>query len=306
MPRKNPRLGFNATSSPPGVDSTATAGEALAPAEAVAQEEAYQETLAEDTERAHAARSLRSFQAHAAVPRTITDNVSPRSRTRFKDASEVRAASNYSRRTLSRDRNTAFAESSAARSRSLAGLRDEGRRAAKVGELNEALRVAGGDPDGLPSNLRSRQEDIDRTIRTAETANTREHTVYVAADMSGLPGDTPDEKIASARTLIEDSQGAYPVNGYMFGAHDMSEAVNEDNPSELVMEVKTASGVYLGNSDGGIHNTTHLVGRNRYLKPVGIQEGVPYERPDGTRGTRTVIQMVDVTPDVWDAVHAND
>ena len=140
----------------------------------------------------------------------------------------------------------------------------------------------------------------------AERANTREHTVYVAADMSGLPGDTPQQKVATARRMVDAGTGAYAVQGYMVGSLDMGEAVNEGNDAEIVLEVKTCSGVYLGNSDGSTRDATHLVGRNRYLMPYAVQEGVPYLRSDGTTGTRTVIQMQDVTPDIWASAHATD
>ena len=193
-----------------------------------------------------------------------------------------------------------------ARSKSLAALRDEGSREITIGMLNTHLRHADGDSRRMPKNLQRRQQDIDLTIRVAERANTREHTVYVAADLTGMPGKTPRQKIAKARKMIQQDKGAYAVQGYMVGSLDMGEAVNEGNDAEIVLEVKTCSGIYLGNSDGSTRDVTHMVGRNRYLMPYAVQEGVPYLRSDGTTGTRTVIQMQDVTPDIWASVRAAD
>ena len=79
MPRTMPRLGLNATSE----QAQETAAEAL-DAQAVAKETAaYQGNLAIDTAAAQST-SRRSFEAHALIPRTITDNVSPRTRSTFK------------------------------------------------------------------------------------------------------------------------------------------------------------------------------------------------------------------------------
>ena len=70
MPRTMPRLGLNATSE----QAQETAAEAL-DAQAVAKETAaYQGNLAIDTAAAQST-SRRSFEAHALIPRTITDNV---------------------------------------------------------------------------------------------------------------------------------------------------------------------------------------------------------------------------------------
>lgn len=186
-----------------------------------------------------------------------------------------------------------------ARSKSLAALRDEGSRETTIGMLNTHLRHAHGDPRRMPKNLQRRQQDIDLTIRVAERANTREHTVYVAADLTGMPGKTPRQKIAKARKMIQRAEDAYAVQGYMVGSLDMGEVVSKDNDSEVIMEIKTAAGVYLGGSDSKGSDATHLISRNRYLLPVSVQENVPYRRADGTTATRTVIQMQDVTPDVW-------
>ena len=101
--------------------------------------------------------------------------------------------------------------------------------------------------------------------------------------------------------MIQQDEGAYAVQGYMVGSLDMGEVVSEDNDSEVIMEIKTAAGVYLGGSDSKGSDATHLISRNRYLLPVSVQENVPYRRADGTTATRTVIQMQDVTPDVWAA-----
>ena len=163
---------------------------------------AYQGNLAIDTAAAQST-SRRSFEAHALIPRTITDNVSPRTRSSFKEAHQVRSASGYSRRARSADRNRTFERASMARSKSLAALRDEGSREITIGMLNTHLRHADGDSRRMPKNLQRRQQDIDLTIRVAERANTREHTVYVAADLTGMPGKTPRQKIAKARKMIQ-------------------------------------------------------------------------------------------------------
>ena len=61
------------------------------------------------------------------------------------------------------------------------------------------------------------------------------------------------------------------------------------------MEIRTKSGAYLGTSDT-TPDASHLVGRGRVLRPVSVHE-VSYVKPDNTRGTRTVVQMDDVTPE---------
>lgn len=294
--RKTPRLSFNATAPTSGQDTAATI---LPTGEANAELDAARQAVEADTALAQGAARRSSFLAHAQIVPTDTSNVNPRTRSRFAGPTQVRRLSDFKRRQYSAERNRVFDAASAARSYSMDTLRDDARREARLSRLNETLRRSHGDQRRLASNLRSRQVDIDRTIRTAEAGNTREHTVYVATDINQLPGDTSSERLAALRDQIENNDGHYVVNGYMVGSHDMSEAVHDGRSNEIVLEIKTSSGAYLGNSDGQDKDATHILGRNRHLLPVSIQEDVPYERADGTQGRRTIVQMQDVTPDIW-------
>ena len=62
-----------------------------------------------------------------------------------------------------------------------------------------------------------------------------------------------------------------------------------------VFELQTRRGAYLGQSDKK-DNTQHLLPRGLEFEVVGVQEA-SYRSPDGTTGTRMVVQLRDVTPE---------
>ena len=60
-----------------------------------------------------------------------------------------------------------------------------------------------------------------------------------------------------------------------------------------VFEISTRRGQYVGQSDS-LDNTAHLLPRGMRLQVVGTHEAT-YQAPDGTTGSRMVIQLRDIT-----------
>ena len=62
-----------------------------------------------------------------------------------------------------------------------------------------------------------------------------------------------------------------------------------------VFEISTRRGVYLGHSDSQ-DNTAHLLPRGMAFEVIGTHEAT-WRAPDGTSGTRVVVQLRDITPE---------
>lgn len=147
--------------------------------------------------------------------------------------------------------------------------------------------------------LARRAREIDRAIRTGEQESDRTHIVYTNVLVPpGAPTGGP-ELTEWTRTHL---QPGHPIafDGYTIGAHTLHEVSNpagEEHPS-IVYEIRTRRGLYLGNDERS-DRTTHLLPRAHRGRVVGVHQA-RYQRPDGTRGTRTVVQVEDIdltTPD---------
>lgn len=164
--------------------------------------------------------------------------------------------------------------------------------------VNNALHQVVGMRSELPPGVRRRVSEIDRSIQDYEAQNPRQHIIYATLR---APSDTKGSRDAVQRELSLMSQrpeseepnqeNSLTFDGYIPSTHSMGNIPDGD---DIVMEIRTRSGAYLGSSDT-TPNADHLVGRGRVLRPVGVQT-VEYVKPDGTRGSRRVVQMDDITP----------
>ena len=163
-------------------------------------------------------------------------------------------------------------------------------------ETNNALSDVAGDVDQLDEDTRQHIARLDSALRTYEAHNDRGHVVYANLRMptyinsSNLTGFcrntfTPGATIAFDR--------------YTHTTHQLHETSRTISPAELdrtaVFEIQTRRGAYLGGSDSR-DDTGHLLPRSMRLEVIGTYDA-RYQRPDGTRGTRTVVQLRDVTPE---------
>lgn len=238
--------------------------------------------------------SEREADARREVPRTITDAANPR-----KD--RALPPPDAERRMLSSNMQKALNKQKVAWSNDLPKTRHAAvTRTVSSQKSLEGVNSALHDSVGVRSELRPatqrRVRELDRSIQDYERGNDRQHVVY---SVLKSPKDHGNSRNALRRSLErmsndpdDDNPRSLTFDGYIPATHSLGNVPEGD---DIVMEVRTRSGAYLGSSDT-TPNSDHIVGRGRVLRPVGVHE-VTYVRPDGSNGTRTVVQMDDVTPD---------
>lgn len=156
--------------------------------------------------------------------------------------------------------------------------------------LNNALSDAAGDVQELPDAYRTAVQRTDRAIAQYEHANTRGHVVYANLEM-------PDAVPAghTLRVLREYFQPGTVISFDRFtgAAHQLHEIEPAHDPGGVpAFEIQTRRGIYLGRSRSA-DDTTHVLPRGLRTSVVSVHEAA-YLRPDGTRGTRPVIQLIDL------------
>lgn len=160
-------------------------------------------------------------------------------------------------------------------------------------ELN---RVVGMRSELRPATQR-RVREIDRAIQSFEATNEREHIVYAVLKAPKEHGNSRNALVRRLEALSGDEEATVSFDSYIPASHSLGTL--NDGP-DIVMEIRTKSGAYLGTSDT-TPDASHIIGRGRVLRPVGVHEA-SYVKPDGTRGSRLVVQMDDVTPNPGDNV----
>lgn len=153
-----------------------------------------------------------------------------------------------------------------------------------------ALTDVTGDAQLLEERDRVQVQRIDRAIQAAERLNDRGHVVYCAVS---LPHASPSE----AKNLPEELQpGAYiEFDRFTMTTHAVHELEEVIGEQEVIFEMETARGMYLGQSDGG-DDTAHLLPRGMRWEVVGAHDG-RYRRVDGTYGRCRIVQLRDTGED---------
>jgi hypothetical protein len=162
--------------------------------------------------------------------------------------------------------------------------------------LNDALSASAGDIQALPEKDQETLRRVDRAIQGYERANDRGHVIFTNVVMPYHVNHTSLEPYADAHFLPGD---VVEFDRYTVGSHQLHEttryAGRQATERVVAFEISTRRGHYLGRSDS-MDNTTHLLPRGMQLEVVGTQK-VTWRAPDGTTGTRVVVQLRDVTPD---------
>lgn len=161
-------------------------------------------------------------------------------------------------------------------------------------KVNDRLSDEVGDVQALPEQDQQRVRRVDRAIKAYERHNDRGHVVYTNVQM-------PDHiNHSNARAYLD---GIYEpgqvleFDRYTAATHQLHETsgyLSDRSGRVVVMEMQTRRGAYLGQSDKK-DNTGHLLPRGMRFEYVGVHEAT-YQSPDGTTGTRTVVQLRDITP----------
>lgn len=161
-------------------------------------------------------------------------------------------------------------------------------------DLNDQLSQNTGDVQALSEKDQEQVRRVDRAIQSYEQHNDRGHVLYNNVRMpyyinhQNLPGFlrnnfTPGDRVAFDRFTHSTHQ-----------LHETAGHVHDPDGRVAVLELQTRRGAYLGQSDKK-DNTQHLLPRGMEFEVVGVQEA-HYRTPDGSTGTRMVVQLRDVTP----------
>lgn len=157
-------------------------------------------------------------------------------------------------------------------------------------DTNEELSNVAGDAVMLDDARRKQVQRVDRAIQAYERESGRGHVVYVAVTM---PDPVTDER-GLPSTLTPGS--VVSIDRFTACAHSLHELDARAGPNDVVLEIETTRGMYLGYSDS-LDDTTHLLPRGLVLR-VGTAHLAPYEKPSAGIGERVVVQMRDyATPD---------
>lgn len=262
--------------------------------------EREREDIREDARTAAAAlrenMSKRTAEARSEVPGTRTESINPRKNRSLPSPSTERQMLSSNRKKEYNKTKRGWVEQMP-KSHYHAMKRTMANRQMLEG-VNRELNGVVGMRSELPPATQRRVKEIDRSIQAFESTNEREHIVYTTLRS---PKEHGNSRNALRRRLenMTESQGqgdgensTITFDSYIPASHSIGTL--KDSP-DIVMEVRTKSGAYLGTSDT-TPDASHLVGRGRVLRPVSVHEA-SFMKPDGTRGTRTVVQMDDVTPD---------
>ncbi|MCS4255967.1 hypothetical protein M2405_004270 [Rhodococcus erythropolis] len=159
---------------------------------------------------------------------------------------------------------------------------------AKWSTIGSALTSARGDAQGLDERTRSQVQRIDRAIQTAERGNDRGHVVYCAVS---VPHSLPEQPANLPSALQPGSRIEF--DRYTMSTHAIHELDPVVGDREVIFEMETPRGMYLGGSDS-VDDTSHLLPRGMRWQVVSSHEG-RYQRPDGSLGRRNIIQLRDIT-----------
>ncbi|MBM4570252.1 hypothetical protein GS489_07480 [Rhodococcus hoagii] len=153
--------------------------------------------------------------------------------------------------------------------------------------VGEALTHVGGDAQLLDERMRARVQRIDRAIQTAEKENDRGHVVYCAVS---LPDGTPEEPKHLPSTLQDGARIEF--DRFTMTTHAVHELEAVIGEQEVIFEMETTRGMYLGRSDS-VDDTAHLLPRGIQWDVIGAHEG-RYQRPDGTLSRCRIVQLREV------------
>lgn len=161
--------------------------------------------------------------------------------------------------------------------------------------LNDQLSQHTGDVQALGQADQERVRRIDRSIQAYERRNDRGHLIYSNVTLpyyinhGNLRGFLQNNFRPGDRVAFD----RYTVGTHQL--HETSGYLEDPDGRVVVFEMQTRRGAYLGQSDK-VDNTGHLLPRGMEFEVVGVEEA-SYRAPDGSTGTRMVVQLRDVTPD---------
>lgn len=160
--------------------------------------------------------------------------------------------------------------------------------------INDALSDAAGDIDSLPERDRLTARRLDRAIQACERKTGRGHVVYANV---GMPASINRSNLSQYVVRQYQAGDEVAFDRYTGTAHSLHEVTPTNDPAGrvAVFEIQTRRGLYLGKSEGS-DNTEHLLPRGMQFRVVATHQATYISR-SGQRGSRTVIQLQDITPE---------
>lgn len=160
--------------------------------------------------------------------------------------------------------------------------------------INDALSEATGDVEALPDKDQEFTRRVDRSIQSYERRNDRGHVVYANVRLPHYINRSNRAGFLANTLAVGDTVA---LDRYTVGSHQLHETAAHlaDTGNTVVLEIQTRRGAYLGHS-ARKDATAHLLPRGLHLQIAGVHE-VTYTDRAGGRGTRTVIQLRDITPE---------
>lgn len=227
--------------------------------------------------------------ARREVPRTRLDSANPKMARALPSKGTVRKSlSSRRKKDLNATKTNWRSNLPGTRARVVAGVVENGE---NFDRLNNELR----DVQGTRSSLSRPQQQVvarvDRAIQDFERTNEREHIVYSTL-LAPKGTERSREALRNSLTRMVGNKETLTFDGYIASTHNLN--TMDDSP-EIVMEIQTRSGAYMGTSDSK-PDAGHVIGRGRTLQPVDVYEA-EYEKADGTTGRRWIVQMRDVSPE---------
>lgn len=167
------------------------------------------------------------------------------------------------------------------------------------GRLNDALSDNVGDLQELDDADQQQLRRVDRSIQAYERSNDRGHVVYANVAMPPQINHTNLQAFVD-HNFKPGERVAFDL--YTVGTHQLHEtsrhAAGDVAGRVAVFEIQTRRGAYLGHSDSR-DDTAHLLPRGMEFEVIGTHRAT-WRAPNGTTGTRTVVQLRDVTPEPAD------
>lgn len=160
-------------------------------------------------------------------------------------------------------------------------------------DVNNQLSEAAGDLQALPERDQEQVRRIDRSIQAYERANDRGHVVYTNVQMPYFINASNLEGFVR-HNFGEGTQVSF--DRFTFATHQLHESVDlHPGDGMVTFEIQTRRGAYLGRSDKR-DTTSHLLPRGMDFEVIGSHTAY-FQYPSGRRGSRTVVQLRDITPE---------
>lgn len=159
-------------------------------------------------------------------------------------------------------------------------------------DLNGALAETRGNLYEVDDEQKAKIQAVDQVIQEYEKSSDRGHRVYMNVT---LPRGINSSNMEGFLKHYMPEGSGVDFDQFSAGSHNLSEISDNVGPRTVALEIHTRRGMFIG-EPGDSHSNGHLLPRGLHLEVADIHEAT-YQRDDGTRGRRTLIQLVDPAAD---------